>query len=412
MLQVLLLVFLGICIGVFAGLCPGIHINTTIPLLLSFSMFIQDPMSIAALIISVSVTEMFVDQVPAIFIGSPDADTALCVLPGHKLLFEGRGYEAIKLTVIGSLGALLLSLVLIGAASEWFAILYELSRPYIHFVIIGVVAFMILSEKVPRKIGYAALIISITGLLGILTLNSTIVVQQNILFPVLTGLFGLSSMIISLSESSKIPEQGNENGLKISKKDMLKSVVLASFAGIMVGFLPAVGISEAAVMTQYIGGSASARGFLMTTSGINVANDAFSLISLYLVGNPRSGASVAIQKVMGEPTLFETVFLIGVILFVSGIAAVLTLILGKKIPRLLSRINYKMLTTSIIIFITSLVFIITGIYGLLILFASTSIGLLSAFLEIRRSHCMGVLLIPTILFFFEMNPVIVSMMGI
>lgn len=415
LLETFLFIFLGIGIGVFAGLCPGIHINTTIPLLLSLSIFIQDPISIAVLIISVSVTEMFVDQVPAIFIGAPDADTALCVLPGHRLLFQGRGYEAIKLTVIGGLGALLLSLVFIAVAADAFSFLYELSRPYIHFVIIGVVAFMILSEKVPRKIACAALIISLSGLLGILTLNSSIVRQQDVLFPVLTGLFGLSSMIVSFSESSFIPKQGTNNELKISKKEMLKAITLASFAGIMVGFLPAVGISEAAVMTQYLGGSglsSSSRGFLMTTAGINVANDAFSLISLYLLGNPRSGASVAIQQVVGEPTFFETVFLIGIIVFTSGIAAMVTLFLGKKIPKILAKINYRLLTSAVIVFIVSLVFVITGFYGLLILFASTSIGLLCAFLEIRRSHCMGILLIQTILFFTGLNPLVISILNI
>jgi len=412
LLETFLFILLGICIGTFAGLCPGIHINTTIPLLLSLAVFINDPINVAVLIISVSVTEMFMDQIPAIFIGTPDADTALCVLPGHRLLFEGRGYEAIKLTVVGGLGALLVSLIFIAVAARGFSFLYELSRPYIHFVIMGVIAFMVLSEKALRKVAYSALIIFLSGALGILTLNSSIVRQQNVLFPVLTGLFGLSSMIISFSESSAIPEQGEKNELRISKKDILKAIVLASFAGIMVGFLPAVGISEAAVMTQYLGGGSTSRGFLMTTSGINVANDAFSLVSLYLVGNPRSGASVAIQQVVGEPTLFETMFLIGIIVFTSGIAAVLTLFLGKKIPKFLARINYRLLTAAVMCFIIGLVFVITGLYGLLILFASTSIGLLCAFLEIRRSHCMGVLLISTILFFLGLNPIVISFLGI
>ena len=143
-----------------------------------------------------------------------------------------------------------------------------------------------------------------------------------------------------------------------------------------------------------------------------MCNDAFSLISLYLVGNPRSGASVAIQQVIGEPTFFETVFLIGIILFTSGIAALVTLFLGKKIPKILAKINYRLLTAAVMCFIISLVFIITGFYGLLILFASTSIGLLCAFLEIRRSHCMGILLIQTILFFTGLNPLVISILNI
>jgi len=176
--------------------------------------------------------------------------------------------------------------------------------------------------------------------------------------------------------------------------------------------LPAIGISEAAVMVQSLGGGGSSRSFLITTSGINVANDLFSLISLWLVGNPRSGTSVAVQKILGETTMFDTIFLIGLTLFTSGIAATLTLYLGKRIPNFLAKLNYRYLNLSVISFIILLVFVLTGFRGLLVAFASTSIGLLCASLEIRRSHCMGVLLIPTILFFFELNPVLITLLGI
>jgi len=39
---------------------------------------------------------------PSIFLGAPEADTALAVLPGHALLMEGRGEEAVRLSAIGS----------------------------------------------------------------------------------------------------------------------------------------------------------------------------------------------------------------------------------------------------------------------------------------------------------------------
>jgi len=411
--ETLLFIFVGIGIGVVAGICPGLHVNTTIPLVLALSIFLGlDPYQSIVIIVAIGMTEMFIDYVPSVFLGAPDTDTAVAVLPAHRLLFEGRGYEAIKLTVIGGIGALLVSLAIIAFVTPVFSSLYELSRPYIHFVIIGVVVFMIFSEKKLKKILSAALIIGLTGLLGILTLNSGLVAGNEVLFPVLTGLFGLSGLIISLSESSKIPEQKEDSKLNISKKELIKSIVLASFAGILVGFLPAVGISEAAVMMQYVGGSNTARGFLVTASGINVANDLFSLISLYLVGNPRSGSSVAVQQILSELTFFDVLFLIGSTLFTAGIAAMLTLYLGKKIPKFLIKLNYRKLTLSIIVFIAAMIFLLTGPFGLLIGFTSTAIGLLCAHLKIRRSHCMGVLLISTILFFAGLNPLVISTLRI
>lgn len=410
--QSLLFTSLGIMIGLFAGITPGIHVNTIIPIILSLSFFIKNPYHLAILIVSVAITEIFVDMIPSIFLGAPETDTALAVLPGHRLLLEGRGYEAIKLSVIGGIGGIIFSLVFILIFSYSFRFLYKMTRPYIHFLISFVVIFMIMSEKQVKKMVFAMAIIFLSGLLGLITLNSSLIPQRNTLFPVLTGLFGLSTLLISLSERSSIPKQTGDCSLKISKKEIIKSIILSSLAGIIVGFLPAVGISEAAVMMQYIGGSNTPRSFLVTVSGINASNDIFSLISLYLVGNPRSGTSVAIHKLLTELTFYDVLLLVGVICFTSGIVAMLTLFLGRKIPKFLARINYKKLVSSVIFLTILLVFTVTGIFGLLVLFTSTSIGVLCARLGIRRSHCMGCLLIPSILFFSGLNPFVFSLLRI
>jgi putative membrane protein len=271
---------------------------------------------------------------------------------------------------------------------------------------------MIFSERKARKIIYAASIILLSGIFGLIVLNSQILPQQQLLFPVLTGMFGLSTLILSFFETSRLPEQKEDFSFGISKKEILKSIFLGSVAGIIAGFLPAVGISEIATMAQYLGGRGDARSFLVTVSGINVGNEVFSLISLYLVSNPRSGASVAIQRILIELNFYDVLFLVGVICFVSGISAILTLYLGRKIPKLLAKLDYKTLTLSVISFISVMVFIYTRITGLIILSISTAIGLLCARLGIRRSHCMGVLLIPTICFFAGWTPSILSTLGI
>jgi len=411
-LESILLVFVGIGIGVFAGLTPGIHVNTTIPIILSLSFLLPSPYYLAVLVVSVAVTEMFIDYIPSIFLGAPEADTSLSVLPGHRLLLEGRGYEAIKLTVLGGVGTLLVSLIFIALLAGSFQWLYEVTRPFVQYLIMGVMLFMIVTEKKLKKMLSSILILSITGIFGVLVLNSSLVPAQEVLFPSLTGLFGLSTLIVSIFERSSIPKQKEDSRMLISKKEIIKSLILASIAGIVVGFLPAVGISEAGVMVQYLGGSGESRSFLVTVSGINVANDVFSLVSLFLVGNPRSGASVAIQGILGELIFFDVLYLVGVIMVTAGIAAFLTSCLGKIIPKYLEKVNYKILIISVIIFITGLVLFLTNPLGLLILFTSTSLGLLCSFLEIRRSHCMGILLIPSLLFFTGLNGVVLSILGI
>jgi len=411
-LESVLLIFVGIGIGVFAGLTPGIHVNTTIPLIMSLSFLLPSPYYLAVLVVSVAVTEMFIDYIPSIFLGAPEADTSLSVLPGHRLLLEGRGYEAIKLTILGGIGTLLVSLVLIALLAGSFQWLYEVTRPFVQYLIMGVMIFMVVTEKKLKKMLYSILILSLTGIFGLLVLNSSLVPAQEVLFPSFTGLFGLSMLLVSIFERSSIPEQKEDSRMLISKKEVAKSLVLASIAGIVVGFLPAVGISEAGTMVQYVGGSGESRSFLITISGINVANDVFSLVSVFLVGNARSGTSVAIQGILGELMFFDVLYLVGVIMLTAGISAVLTSYLGKIIPKYLEKVNYKILIISVIIFITGLVLFLTNPLGLLILFTSTSLGLLCNFLEIRRSHCMGILLIPSLLFFTNLNGVVLSILGI
>jgi putative membrane protein len=403
---------MGISLGLPLGLMPGMHINNVLPLILSLSFLFPSPYNLVVFIISIAVTQIFVSFIPSIFLGAPDENTALSVLPGHRLLFEGRGYEAIKLTVIGGMGSLLFCILFLSMFAGIFSWLYDMSRPFIHFVIAFVVVLMILMERKMKKMLAAAFVIGLSGLFGIFVLNSSVVPQQQVLFPVLSGLFGVSNLILSVSQKSKIPSQIEDNTLKISGKDIFKSIALGTFAGVIVGLLPAIGVSQAATMTQYLGGTGEARNFLVSLSGINVANEVFSLVSLYLLGNPRSGASVAIQKILTELTFFDVAYIIGVICFASGVAAVLTLFLGKKIPKFLERLNYKTISLSIIIFITAMVFLLSGIAGLLVLFASVSIGLVCAHLGVRKSQCMGVLLIPSILFFAGLNPLVILFLKI
>ncbi|MEM5766301.1 MAG: tripartite tricarboxylate transporter permease [Candidatus Aenigmatarchaeota archaeon] len=413
MFDFILISFVGISIGLFSGLMPGAHINTLLPLLLSFSAFFNlSPHHLAVLIVSTAMSEIFFNFISSIFIGAPEEETALSVLPGHRLLLEGKGYEAIRLIVIGGVGSLTLTILFIAFLSPYFTSFYKLTRPYIHFAIIAVVAFMIFSEKTPRRIISSIFIISLSGIFGLIVLNSKLLPSQHILLPIFTGMFGLSTLMVSLSETSKIPEQKEDFCLGISTKEIIRSIFLGSIAGVMTGFLPAIGVSQATVIVQYLGGTGDARSFLVTLSGINVGNEVFSLISLYLVSNPRSGASVAIQQILSELSFYDVLLLIGTICFVSGISALLTLYLGERIPKFLIKLDYKTLTLSVISFICAMVFIWTGIMGIFVLSISTAIGLLCVHLEIRRSHCMGVLMIPSILFFSGLNPVVLSALGI
>jgi len=410
MIEEFLVIVLGILIGTFTGLLPGSHINNLIPFFLSFSFL--EPLELCILIISVAISQMIISFIPSVFLGAPNEENALSILPAHRLLLEGRGYEAVKLVLIGSLFSLFFTLLLISIFSENFKTFYSLTRPYIHLGIIFACVFMLFLERSVKKILLSLFILILSGIFGVVSLASPLVPQQNILFPVLTGLFGTSTILLSANQRSKIPEQEEEQNIKLGFKEIILSSFLGSVAGILAGFLPAIGVSQAAVIVQTLGRMGETRSFLVTLSGINIANEVFSLISLYLVGNPRSGASVAIQRILGELTFFHVLNFMGVVCFVLGIACILAKFLGRKIPLILSRINYKLLSYGVVIYISIMVVVICGINGLLFLFTSTSIGILTQKLGVKRSYCMGVLLIPSILFFSGLNPFVYSLLNL
>jgi putative membrane protein len=397
MIDYFLVIFSGTFIGILTGLLPGMSINNLLPVFLSFT-FLK-PEMLAIFIASVAVSQLLTNFFPSIFLGAPSSETSISVLPGHKLLLEGRGYEALKLCLSGAIFSIVFSLILVFILSPFFKDFYYTLRPYVFYLIFFVSIFMILSEKQPKKILFSLLIFLLTGFVGVVVLNSPLS-SSNILFPMLSGFFGLSTLIISLKEESFLPKQKIDEELKIKKTDFVKSSLLGSIFGLIVGFLPAVGVSQAAVMAQTLAKLGDPRNFLVTIGAISVANEVFSLNSLYLVNNPRSGASVAIQRILPGMNFRDFLTIVASILISSSLTTVFILFFAKKFHKLLLKVNYSILNIVMILFLSSLVFIFTDFIGLLIFFTCGAIGILTAELNVRRSHCMGSLLIPSMIFFY------------
>lgn len=195
-------VLVGVVIGVFTGLTPGIHINLVSIIVVSIAPVLLQYvslLSVCAFIISMSITHTFLDAVPGIYLGAPDADQALNVLPGHRFLLRGEGHQAVLYTVIGSLLVILLSLLLF----PLFLFLMDISYPYIRgwtgILLVLVMAYLILKESSWKKRVLALLMFLLAGVLGLCVLNIPVFEQP--LFPLLSGLFGFSILLLSLNQS-------------------------------------------------------------------------------------------------------------------------------------------------------------------------------------------------------------------
>lgn len=392
MLDFFLALLLGIVLGIGAGLLPGLHPNNTIPIILGIS-FLFDPLTAAIILITCGVVDSFLAYIPAILLGAPEDTTSLGVLPGHKLLLEGKGFEAIKLTVIGNLGGILFAILTLPLFALFVPELYEIIRPHIHWLLIFVMGYMILREKGKNKL-FAFSVFILSGLLGLAVLDFS----DSYIFPLLTGLFGLPLLLISVFRKTKLPENFTFEEEKVKFKRIFSSIGIGSLAGIIAGLLPGLGAAQSAILAQQVSKKKEGKDFLISLSAVDSSDLIYSLLALWLIGNPRSGIAVGISKLLNIG-FNEILIFISVIIFAAGIASILTLNISKRFLKILSKVNYSKLCFYVSIFIFGLIIFFSGIMGLLISFTGIAIGIIPNLIGVRRSYSMGCLIIPTILFF-------------
>jgi putative membrane protein len=219
-----------------------------------------------------------------------------------------------------------------------------------------------------------------------------------VFFPLFTGLFGISTLLISLKLKPKIPHQVRDFG-RVDPKLVSGGISKAFCSGMLLGVLPGVGAAQATVLAQELTRRKSIREFLISVGGINTAVALFSLISLYVIGRARSGAAVTVEKIIGNFGMNELLLLIASGLIAASVSAILTLFLSKKFLELVEKIPYHKLSLAIIFFLILLTFFFIGFIGLLVLGVATAIGLLAPLAGVKRSHCMGVLILPVIIFY-------------
>jgi putative membrane protein len=392
LIEIILAIFSGILSGTFTGLIPGIHINLIGTLLVGFSTTLFsgiNPIYFVVFIVAMAITHTFVDFIPSIFLGCPDTETELSILPGHQLLKEGKGYEAVMLSIYGGIIAIFILPFLSFPLSIFFSKIYNLLIPKMFWILIITFSILIFTER--KKIT-ALLVFLITGLFGLCVLNTEI---NQPLFPMLTGLFGSSLLITSIKNKIKIPEQ------KISspQKKFIKPVISSIISSPLCGFLPGLGSGQASVLGNLFLKSDKEK-FLTLIGATNILVMGFSFISLYAILKARTGAAAAIKEIIGKVNI-ELLVLILITIIISGVCS---FFLAKQLAKISSKnihkINYTKLSVATLILLVIMVLIISGPIGFLILSASTFIGIYCNSLEIKKTNMMGCLLLSTIIYYW------------
>lgn len=437
-LLLLLSVLAGCLMGVVSGLIPGLHSNNFAMLLVSVSpMLIESGIPaiyIIFMILANCITHTFHDIIPAIYLGVPNSDMALAVLPGHKLLLDGRGPEAIRLSAMGSAGSVIVSIILLLPFGVLLYTIYPLIQDHIGWMLLFIALLMIITEKgeyVPgqgslvryRHIFYAFVVFGLSGLLGIFAFGKENLANSlfesdspSILLPLLSGLFGASQLIVSLTTGSVIPPQ-RTSLITLPANRAIKAIASGSFAGSFVAWLPGVSSSVATLLAEQLGRIKGkkdhtkynmtddplneAREFIVSVSGVNTANAVFGLFVFFFIGRARNGAIVAISSFL-EPSAISIpiiLILLCVVILASMFSYYSTIKIGNTIHLFMEKIDYRKLSIAVLTGLVVMVAVFTGVFGIIIFLMATSIGLLPSFMHVRKSNAMGVILLPVILYF-------------
>ena len=126
---------------------------------------------------------------------------------------------------------------------------------------------------------------------------------------------------------------------------------------------------------------------------------------MFVILRSRSGATLAAMELMYVPEWTALLmpanlsYLLIALLVGGTLSYFLTLKVGKLFAKRFANVPYSLIIKLTISLVAILVFLFTGMMGILILILATLIGLLPVEWGVRRSHCMGILLIPIILYF-------------
>ena len=437
---VLLFATLGAMAGMGTGLVPGVHVNNVALALLAAEPAIAGALAdrvggadaialLTAFLVAAAVAHGFAGLLPSVFLGVPDAKTALSVLPGHRLLQRGRGAEAVVLAARGALLAVPLSLLLLlpfrlllGSPVDAYARL----RTLVPFLLLLLVVLLVATEggrahrrQAVRSRAWAVVLFVLAGVLGGVVLRPGFLsdtwrplplpTESLVLFPLFTGLFGLPTLILGARRTARLPPQ--DLGPPDPLPDWRQTRALASgtLAGASVSWFPGLGGASATVVAQLLARGEPAgddvdgdREFLFAAGAASTATTVFTFATLFVVLRARSGVAAAIAtladpvpvwvRIPFPPPLFAALLL--AVVLAAAIAYMTTVRLARPFAILAGRVPYPRIVRSVLLALVAAVFLVVGPVGLLVLGTATALGLLPPLVGVRRVHLMGCLVLP------------------
>jgi putative tricarboxylic transport membrane protein len=252
----------GMIWGIIGGALPGINPSIAMALLLPFT-FQMDALPAIVMLCSVYIGGEYGGSIPAILIRTPGTSAAAAtVVDGYELHQQGKGGEALGLSLVGGvIGGLVGMIVLVAMTKPLSMIVLMFTPPaYFSLGICGLSIIASVSEGSLLKgliAGLVGMMISTIGtdpLSGVSRFTfGQIDLLDGIDFIFVTlGIFALSEMMLKLAtgEDTEIKTNGTVRRLKLPSLKTLwrlrRATAIGTGAGVLEGVIPGAGGTVAA----------------------------------------------------------------------------------------------------------------------------------------------------------------------
>ncbi|GGM17100.1 tripartite tricarboxylate transporter permease [Deinococcus aerophilus] len=422
MITLAIALVLGIILGTVAGLMPGLHSNTVAASLVGIALGLPDEWRLPATvaIAAAGAANIFWDLIPTLFLGIPGSPIQ-AMLPTHRLVMEGRGGEALRLsaraTVFGVLCAMAISTLLLHTS---LASSFENQLEGVLFPLMLIATIILLiTEK--RRVA-AVTLFTLAGLFGVIALGKPIVPGGSdgafgVLLPALTGMFGMPGLLSGLSGAATLrPRQDPDAPDLMPLRNVIAVGSLGTVLGALSGFLPGMGSANIAALGDTARrpseGTSEDRRYIALISGLQAADMVLGVTAWYLIDKARSGISVSISLI-ADPADVDGRRAILFAIILSAVVSYFALRLTwRGTVRTIERFDQRGLNFALACALILLVAMTTGWGGLLILAIGTLLGAAAQAAGIRQAQLMGFLLIPVLLYLSGNQAWIVSSLAL
>jgi putative tricarboxylic transport membrane protein len=305
----LLYCFIGVLIGTFIGVLPGIGPTGAVAILLPVT-FNMSSVSAIIMLAGIFYGSMYGGSTTSILVNIPGeaASVATC-FDGYQMARQGRAGAALGIAAFGSFFAGILGVILLAFLAPPLARLaMNFGSPeYSSLTILGLSLVVYLGSGSILKALMMAILGIVLGCIGQdpifgkmrLTYGIEILSDGLGFAPVIMGLFGISEVLINIEKEEKLEIYGTKiKGLLPNREDWRRSampIARGSILGFLVGILPGGTPSAAAFASYAIEKKISkrpadfGRGAIEGVAGPESANNATtmgSMVPLLTLGVP------------------------------------------------------------------------------------------------------------------------------